>query len=236
MAKKEDDEDEKDKKPRAVIHRYQNRLKILRMAQDYSQKDQIAQAVQFYMQYLEALAAYHEVDEKNLGPELFDKNKDLGEMLLISHVYWDLAKAFDRNPKFQLETVRYLSQFVKFTIGFKYQYINSELIRKFIKKKMSYNPKAFSQAHERIRVHSKKCYVATYCYGEEHQHTNNLRLIKQALVKSNFGSSLVDLYYSVSPRLITFFENHPRIGKFSTIFLKPPLAALSHLARRLLND
>ena len=71
--------------------------------------DRIAAAVDSYTKYLGILALYFDVPEAKLTPTLFHPEKDMTELLLISHAYWDLAKAFDRSPNLQLDCIRCLS-------------------------------------------------------------------------------------------------------------------------------
>lgn len=191
------------------IRIFQERLKYLKRGQEYNKADDIPKAVECYSQYLNCLATYFEVDEKKLSPTLFDPEKDVAEMLLISHVYWDLSKAYDRSPNLRIESVRCLDQFVKFTIGFKYQYVNARMLKNFIRKRLAHNPKAFKQAYERIQVESKKCYVATYAFGEDHYVTNDLRLFRNRMINRRLGSEFIDLYYQYSPKYIKFCQKLP---------------------------
>ncbi len=56
------------------------------------------------------------------------------EMLLISHVYWELSRVYEMTPKLQVAFDKCLKQFVRFTINQPYQVLNSEVLRKYIKK------------------------------------------------------------------------------------------------------
>lgn len=174
---------------------YRERLKLLKKAQEYSAADEIPKAVEYYSQYLNALAVSHKVDEYKLDPKLFDQEKDLAELFLISHAYWDLAKAYDRSPNLHLESIRCLDQFVKFTIGYKYQYVNSRTIKAFIKKRLAHNPKAFKQAFDRIHVESKGCFISSDLYGPHSEITNDLRLFKKQIQKHAIGKLFIESYY-----------------------------------------
>lgn len=187
---------DKEDKPEAVPKAFQERLKFLRKAQEYSAADEIPKAVENYSQYLNALALYHKVDESKLDPKMFDQEKDLAELFLISHAYWDLAKAYDRSPNLHLESIRCLDQFVKFTIGYKYQYVNSRTIKAFIKKRLAHNPKAFKEAFDRIHIESKGCFIATDLYGENDIRLSELRAFKQKINRNFLGSSFIKLYYN----------------------------------------
>lgn len=227
--------EEKDDKPKhsaAFLEKYRSRISILKVSHDYYQKDNIAKAVEGFCQYLNIVAQFMSTTEEKLKPSLFDKKKDVAEMLLISQVYWGLAKAYDRNPKLQNECRRCLDQFCKFSIGFKHQYINSEMIRKFIKKNIAYNPKLFQMAYKRIQVDSKQCYVATYCLGEDDYYTNLLRDFRQVLLKSKMGERFVFNYYRYSPPFVNFCQEHPVIGKALKIVIKPSLIYFAKFARK----
>src|SRR6056300_1192111 len=117
---------------RVALERYKNRLGILKAGMDLSAKENYKDAVQNYKSYLTILANYFKTEERLLNPKLFDQKKDLTELLLISQVYWDLAKIYDRNPNLFKDCERYLNQFIKFSTGYKFQYVNSEIKRKYI--------------------------------------------------------------------------------------------------------
>ncbi len=229
MAKKKiDSKDLKEQRKREqVIELYRTRLTHLKRAQLLVRDDRMAQAVDSYTKYLGVLALYFDTTEDKLTPTLFDPVKDVTELLLISHAYWDLAKAFDRSPNLQRDCFRCLEQFTKFSIGFKYQHVNAQIIRKFNNKKQAHNPKAFEAAYHKIQISSKKCYIATSCFGEEDIRTETLRHFKLAISKSELGKDFIDLYYQVSPRL-TSIINQNTITKFllETCFLKPLLNVL----------
>lgn len=188
---------ENEDKPEAIPKSYRERLKFLRKAQEYSAADEIPKAVENYSQYLNALAHFFKVDESKLDPQMFDQEKDLAELFLISHAYWDLAKAYDRSPNLHLESIRCLDQFVKFTIGYKYQYVNARTIKAFIKKRLAHNPKAFKEAYERIHIESKGCFIATDIYGPDDYRLTELRVFKKQIQKFSFGRKFIKFYYEV---------------------------------------
>lgn len=224
---------EEEKEKRLLAHKYSKRLTVLKKAQELSQKDRIADAVGYYHQYLNIIAEFHGVKEEKIRPTHFQADKELAELLLISQVYWDLAKAYDRNTKLVAKCEHSLKQFTLFTAGFKYQYLNSEMIRKYIKKKIAYHPELFKKAHQDIKIQSKKCYIATYCFGEEHYQTETLRCFKPILLKSKIGNMFVDKYYQYSPRFLTFLDSYPTLGEFiSKNVFKPILTVLAFFLRK----
>lgn len=223
MAKKKDPKDIIDRKREQVIELYRTRLTHLKRAQVFVKEDRMAQAVDSYNKYLGILALYFDTTEDRLSPSLFDAEKDMTELLLISHAYWDLAKAYDRSPNLQRDCLRCLEQFMKFSIGFKYQHVNAQIIRKFNNKKQAHNPKAFESAYHKIQISAKRCYVATMCFGFEDQKTETLRHFKLKIAQYNLGLDFIDFYYSYSPRLVEYFETRPKQKNIFNTFIARPL-------------
>jgi len=228
-SKKKPDQNETPEKPKHIVQRYRDRLSVLRQAQDFSQKDEIPKAVASYNKYLESLANYYEITEDKLHPDLFMKDKNLAEVLLVSQVYWDLAKAYDRSPQLKKECERCLNQFVKFSLGFKFQFINSEMLRKFVKKKAAYNPKFFESAFEKLKMNSKACYIATFSLENDPITLNSLRNFKFKLM-NNGHSNLVEKYYQLSPLILEFFDSNFYFSLVAnSILLRPFLRFLSKI-------
>lgn len=224
MTKKPDAKDLKDEKKKEQLNElYRTRLTHLKHAQLFVKEDRIAQAVDSYNKYLGILALYFDTTEERLTPSLFDSEKDMTELLLISHAYWDLAKAYDRSPNLQRECLRCLEQFAKFSIGFNYQHVNAQIIRKFNNKKMAHNLKAFEATYQRIQINSKRCYVATMCFGFEHEKTELLRHFKLKIAHFEWGMDLIDFYYSFSPKLVGFFDDKPKSKNVFNALLARPL-------------
>ena len=74
---------------------------------------------------------------------------------------------------------------MKFSIGFKYQHVNAQIVRKFNNKKQAHNPKAFEAAYQQIQISSKKCYIATSCFGEFDSKTDTFEISKWPFPKMN---------------------------------------------------
>ena len=193
---KEDLAKEESKQIEITSKTYRDRLKLLKKAQEHSQADEVPKAVELYGQYLNALALFYKIEEPKLSPKLFDSEKDIAELFLISHAYWDLAKAYDRSPNLHLESIRCLDQFVNFTVGFKFQYANARTIKSFIRKRLAHNPAAFKQAYERIQVESKGCFISTDIYGQNHPYTQELRQLKFSIQNKATGLAFITFYYN----------------------------------------
>jgi hypothetical protein len=207
---------------------YGERLGYLRKGQESYQAKEVSKAVQYYATYLKSLAEYFETTESKLDPKSFDPINDKAELLLISQVYWDLSKAYDRSPGLQSECIRCLSQFVKFTIGFRHQHVNALLLKKYLRQNKAVNQTAFSASLSKIVVDSKKCYIATFALGENSLVTNDLRLFKKnVLNKSTSGRFFIEKYYYFSPNLVLFCKRNEKTGKLITLlFFKPLINSL----------
>ncbi|MBK23864.1 MAG: hypothetical protein CME70_07655 [Halobacteriovorax sp.] len=214
--------------PDSAKRAYRERLKYLRRGQEAFQGKEVSKAVQFYATYLKALADYFGVPENHLDPKFFDLQKDKAELLLVSQVYWDLSKAYDRSPGLQSECIRCLAQFVKFTIGFKHQHINAQLLKKYLRHNSAVNQQAFKGAFTKIQVDSKKCYIATYAFGENHHITCSLRSFKADYLNHYaLGIKFISAYYHFSPRLVSFSESNPLIGKALLLVFRPVIFAVN---------
>lgn len=229
--KEKEDQKAEDRKRRAILEMYKTRLSVLKTAMDQSANEKYREGIENYKKYLQILSNYYSVEERSLTPTLFDKEKDLTELLLISHVYWDMAKLYDHNPKLYRECERCLSQFVKFSSGFKYQFVNSEIIRKYIKMGKVKNIDAFRASHEKLKMTKGFCFISTYCFGYDHPITNDLRYFRDSILPFSLGKYLVKVYYRYSPYLVWFFFNNPMIGRpLKFLIFRPLLAIFSKLA------
>ncbi|MAW07061.1 MAG: hypothetical protein CME61_02135 [Halobacteriovoraceae bacterium] len=225
--KKLSKEDEKKEKARFIQKRYADSITVLRLAREYNQKKDVANAVKAYVKYIDALLKYFEVNEENLSPLIFKKEENIHEIMLISQVYWDLAKAYDRSEKLKEECKRCLNKFVEFSVGFKFQYLNSEILRKHLKKGTARNTKDFEAAFKKINLSSNKCYIATYCFGDESSEVATLRKFKFSIQANFFGYLFIRYYYQFSPKLINLCSKSVFAKNILLTFSKPLLTSFS---------
>lgn len=215
--------------------RYAQRITIAKKARAYFLNKDYTNALKRYTEYLEILAKINEVDDiYSISPKHFDNRTQVTELLLISHVYWEMAKTFEMLPRFQTSYDKCMQQFVKFTANQPYQVFNAEMLRKYIKKNKfkSNQINNLNKAYSQIYVQSKKCFIATYCFGENHSKTNDLRKIKKVLNNYRPGISFIKWYYRISPRIIELAQNKPFIDKIIQLFIKPTLSFIAILVRK----
>lgn len=194
--------------------RYQQRFSVVKEGKACLEKRDIVGAAKKYHEYLQILALVYHSKPFDLKPDLFVEATGETEQLLLSQVYYDLAKIYDLSEKKTIELQQSLAQFVRFTLNQRYQVLNSETIRKDIKAKRIKNKEEFSQTMNQIYKESKKCYLATYVYGENHPTTMILRSFRdQKLQASVLGRAFINLYYYLSPKMITYSHQRPFIDQ-----------------------
>jgi len=228
-------QEDKDKKKKQLLlqAKYAQRITIARVGREaFLAKDYVTAAAK-YTEYLSILAELNDLNDIfALKPTMFDPNKDVTEMLLISHVFWEMARINEMTPKLQEAYKKYLSQFIKFTINQPYQVFNSEMMRKYIKKNKgrSIHTGMLNEAYSQIFVQSKKCFIATFCFDEGSIELSRLRAIKPHLEKTKYGLEFIKLYYRLSSPFVDFLEKHKKLRTLSVMLLKPILKQLSKLS------
>ena len=214
------------KKPEALNRYYLQRIGIVQKGkQAYRDKD-YQKAIVHYYQYIEVLSGIKDVEEKNIGPHLFDPNTELMEIIMLNSIYWDLAKIYDRSPSLRKEFLRCLNQFYIFTINLPSQHINIRIMKKFMRDGSPKNKKDFHKIYKRIYRSSKLCYLADHCFGPHHSVTSSLRDFKGFLLNYKIGHVTVASYYRYSPKIVLFFNKHPMIDFWVTRFFVRPLLQL----------
>lgn len=209
-------------------HKFNNRITIAKFGKQALDAGDYGTAIQRFVEYMEIMAEFKKTkDFFSLKVSQFDSKSELTEMLMMSHIYFEMARVYDAVPKFQEESKRCLDQFVAFSTNQPYQVVNSELIRKHMKKSAFKKPEVFLNAHRQIYVQSKKCYVVTFCYGNDHQMTREYRLFKDWLLDYPLGQELVRIYYKYSSVMVSNWEKRPAMHFVSKILVRPLLVLFS---------
>lgn len=226
----EEKDKEKKKNSRYLNERYMQRITLVKQGKEAVYKKDYIRAVKYYNSYLNLLAEVKDTDINALGPRHFDEKKDQGEMLLIGHIYWEMSKIMDHSPNLKTEFNRCLFKFVEFSMGQGFQVVNAEMLRKHIRKDTHVHKKEFEEAYKKIYIANNKCYVATLCFGQDHQITNNFRELRPILWRSLLGRNLVKTYYKWSPPFVSFCQKHLFFSFFATnLFFRPILFILYKL-------
>src|SRR5690348_4599516 len=72
------------------------RLEVARTGISAYKSRRFAEAVRNFLKYIAVLEDIHQVSAGGLTPKHFDQKKDMNELLMISGIYWDLVKLYDR--------------------------------------------------------------------------------------------------------------------------------------------
>lgn len=230
MAALKTGKESREERERLIIlkHKFENRITVTKFGKEALDAGDYTTALQRFVEYMQTMAEVKNVkDFYELKPHHFDPKKDVTEMLMMSHVFFEMGRIYDAVPRFSNESKKCLEQFVAFSANQPYQVVNSEMIRKYLKKAQFKNHEAFRDAYTQIYVQSKKCYVVTFCYGDSHPVTNEFREFKDWLLGYEAGREIVRLYYVYSSTLVPRFENYGSVHLISKITVKPALLFLS---------
>lgn len=232
------EEQDKRKKDALVLHKYENRITITRFGKEAFDNADYAVALSRYKEYLQVVADYKEAGEDiySIKTSHFIPEQDLTEMMMISQIYLELARIFDAVPKYQDEVQKCLDQFLHFTTNQPYQVINSELLRKHMKRSNLKNYLVFSSCYQQIAIQSKKCYIVTFCYGNDHPVTHDYRAFKDWMLNYRLGQEFVRFYYLHSSSLVEKWYNDPSMHFVGKYLFSPLLKLFSKtLLRRIIK-
>lgn len=215
----------KDRERRLILkHKYETRITSVKQGKQAFAARDFVTAIRRYTEYLETIAEVNKLSGiYDIKPDHFNKTKDITELMMLSHLYYELAKVYDATGKFQEDVVKCLDQFVIFSANQPFQVVNSEMARKHLNKFKFKNHTAFQTAYQQIFVKSRKCYVATMCYGDSHPTTERLRLFKTWLLTKPGGQTVVSSYYRCSHPLVQWLATHPRCARIFNRAMRPAL-------------
>jgi hypothetical protein len=197
--KKVKEQMEKAEKER-LMKLFQRRMELARDGALAYREGRLKEAVQNYYSYIDILERTKGVARDRLEPGLFDMKKDIAELLLLSGVFWDLAKIHDKSNKTDLSRLRFfLDRFVIFSKNMPFQHVSSELVRKYLVNGTPRHRKEFKDSH--VRLGGGKCFIATALEEECAPGTvERLRAFRdRSLLSRSSGRFAVAVYYRFSP-------------------------------------
>lgn len=181
---------------------FSRRMTLAREGAKFFQEGKFREALQSYYQYLDILEKTKGVNANGLEPRLFDEKKDIAELLLLTGVFWDLAKILDKMKEGDRSRLGlYLDRFVLFSKGMPFQHVSAELVRKYLVNGTPRHRKHFKDVY--VRLGGSKCFMVTAV--EEYCDPVTLPILKmfrdQVLNQSGLGRVFVRTYYQVGPWL-----------------------------------
>jgi hypothetical protein len=170
------------------------------------------EAVKAFHSYLRILEDWKSVPEGKLTPAHFDIKADVAELLLISGVYWDLTKLYDRTKSLdkQREFKHYLEKYIMFSRGMPFQHVCMETMRKYISNDKPLHKAEFKNAYKMLGGTST-CFVATsltdVCASETLPRLRRFR--DERLTGSRAGLAFIHWYYRNGVTLAEVAERAP---------------------------
>ena len=179
------------------IASFNHRMELAKQGVDACKRKDYRAALQFHHAYLDSL---EKAKGGDLTPKSFDQKSEAAEMLMITGVYWDLAKVYDRiGQKNNSKVKLMINKFVLFSKGMNYQRLSQEMLRKLLTNDRPVNRALFKEAY--VKLGGGRCFIATAV--EEHCETESVLVLKrfrdEILLKNNFGRAFVRIYYKIGP-------------------------------------
>jgi hypothetical protein len=208
---------------------FRRRIDIARLGVvDYENK-KFVEATKSFHAYIQILEEWKKVPPGGLTPSNFDKKLDIPELLLITGVFWDLVKLYDRTKgeRAYKEFKLYLSKYVLFVKGMPFEGLCLETMRKYIQLDKPAHRADFKEAYKKMG--GSKCFIAGALLDEiEVETIPALRRYRdERLSRSIQGRLFIFVYYAIGPGCAWIVERLPRHSRAALGF------ALNRLSRRL---
>ncbi|MBU6376077.1 MAG: hypothetical protein KGQ59_08785 [Bdellovibrionales bacterium] len=179
-------------------------------------KESYGEATQSFVTYLALLERAKKVERGRLHPGLFDSKKEMVELVLLTGIYWDLARTYDRMKGKQHAQMRqqYLNQFVVFAKDAPFKPLCAETLRKFLAAEKPLHRSEFKAAYKRIG--GTTCFIASALLDVSNVETlPRLRRFRDTvLIRSSSGRRFILFYERNSPAIARKLENGPLILRF----------------------
>lgn len=206
---------------------YKKRLEIARQGFSSYKNQNTVDAAQAFETYIRILEDWKKVGKGGLKKSLFDPKTEKKELNLLSGVYWDLAKLYDRTrTPDKLKVFRhYLQQHVNFSLDTDLEGVAAEGVRKYLSVGSPNHRAEFRSAYNQL-TRGKKCFVATALEDVSHPKTlPRLRDYRDSVLDQRFlGRVFVNIYYRIGPYLASGVKRLPR---FARVFLARRLDSIA---------
>jgi hypothetical protein len=208
------------------------RLDFVTAGLDLLSKHKAAEAVISFRNYIKLLEDFKGVGDGGLTPAHFDYAKDLGDLLLLSGIYWELTKLFDRTSSEETRQLflQYMEKFISFSNGTSYQALSAEGLRRYIAHGRPNHREAFKNAYKVLG--KGKCFVVSSLVDVIDYETlpTFWSLRDDYLMHRGWGRAFVRVYYAVGPTLARLMDALPGFAR------RRLGAMLNRLARSIRRD
>ncbi len=193
------------------------RVEIAKEGIRLSQAGRTVESVRKYQQYILILEMWKKCGRDGLTLDLFDKTKELYEIVLLSGIYWDMAKLYDRAKREdqKQELITYLQKYVQFSKTMPFQSLSGEALRKYLGSGRCKHRLEFKSAYTTLT--GERCFIATSLLDVADPMTIvRLRNFRDgSLRRSPLGRRAIFAYYRISPRLVRILDRSPEIFRRS---------------------
>jgi hypothetical protein len=210
---------------RALLKR---RIELAQRGVEAFKQGKISEAVLSFQAYLKILEDWKGVPAGGLTPSHFDVKKDIPELLVISGVYWDLTKLFDRTRNRQSEFHHYMGKYLLFSKGMPFQPLAAETLRKYVNNDKPVHGDDFKNTYKQMTGNSISCFVATSLIDVcDFETLPRLRVFRDEVLERSFaGRAFVRGYYVVGPWIAATLDRMPECIRVQAAKI------IDHLAER----
>lgn len=190
---------------------YEKRLDFARRGFKLYRDHHVLEAVQAYHTYIKILEEWKQVPEGGLRPDHFNLEKDKSELLLLTGIYWDLVKVYDRSkgPQATKDFKRYLEQYIIFSRGTQHGGLALETIRKYMISNKPRHKVEFKNAFKRLG--GTDCFVVTSLL--DHIEPTTLDVMRnyrdETLSQYWMGRVFIRVYYRIGPTVAWCLDQMP---------------------------
>lgn len=177
------------------------------------QTGHVVEAIKHYQQYILILEFWKKCGRDGLTIDHFDRSKDLYEIVLLSGIYWDMAKLYDRakreDQKEELNLC--LSKYVTFSKGMPFQPLSGEALRRYLGSGRCRHRVEFKRTYAALT--GERCFIATSLLDV----TDPLTIIRLRnfrdgqLRHRRAGRVFIILYYRYSRLAVPVLDRAPHI-------------------------
>jgi len=201
------EQQERERQREALIQR----LDVAKLGIQALTRESFGEATKSFVLYLGMLERAKKVKPGRLHPSQFDPKKEMVELVLVTGIYWDLARTFDRmRGKEQVREMQaYLNQFVVFSKDSTYKALCAETMRKYLAAERALHRGDFKAAYKRLGGTS--CFIASALLDVSDLETlPRLRAFRdERLAPNPAGRALILAYERFSPSIAAWLERAP---------------------------
>lgn len=192
---------------------WMKRVEVAKRGVRAFEKRKYIDALKLFREYVAILEARYNVGAGGLRPDLFDTKKEAGEILLLSGVFWDMAKIYDRLRGNTAEVRMCLNKFIEFSINRPHVAFSANEVRKYLRAGNVMNKADFNNAYGVLHQHVAKCFLASAVFGPVSPEVAALQAFRdRVLLPRPAGRVAVGAYYAVSPAVAGVLVRAPWAG------------------------